>query len=357
MKHRMSNRKTDFMYQSLEDNFDSLYRNTAIPDETFGPDEERIFIDVDPYDLNESIFGLQHGDGVKSMSNVMEKVDTELTTKSDIDYIEESLKNVKRQGQKSRNEHKDQWSTTPKSHVQSRVMTEFVTSPRNSGMDLYYVEKSSTRKEIFKEGSSFADDSDKSIDHDAYGNLRTKDSSIITSTMMSRSLEDQLRIPESDHRSFNHTSRTIEYSDAFEEELDKRKIEPYVENHTTDYTIVRFPASRDLENRTKEDTTLIDDRKLSIVGEDPDEDAKNLSRNRENHADSIEKTSLVNLKETSIERQRSADEDKPANVLTSTIKREDNTTKDPAVESLTILGKTLDLMSYIALMMVKWFNN
>lgn len=357
----MSNRKTDFVYQNLEDNFDSLYRNTAIPDETFGPDEERIFIDVDPYDLNESIFGLQNGDDVKSTSHVMEKVDTEVNTNSDIDYIEESLKNVKRQWQESRNEYKDQWSTTPKSHVQSRVMTESVTSPRNSGMDVYYVEESSTRKEIFKEGSSLIDDSEKSINHDAYGNLRTKDSSIITSTMMSRSLEDQLKIPESNHRSLNRANRTIEYSDAFEDELDKRKIEPYVENHTTDYTIVRFPAiSRDLENRAKDDATLIDDwksRMLEVVGEDPDKDVKNLSRNREDHADSIEKTSLVNLKETFIERQRSADEDKPANVLTSTITKEDNTTKDPVVESLAVLGKTLDLMSYIALMMVKWFNN
>ncbi|XP_072752952.1 ADAMTS-like protein 1 isoform X2 [Anoplolepis gracilipes] len=333
-KHKMDNRKSDFVYQNLEANFDSLYRNTAIPDETFGPDEERIFIDVDPYDLNESIFGLQNGNDVKSTSHVIEKVDTELNTKSDIDYIEESLKNVKRQWQESRNGYKDQWSTTPKSHVQSRVMTESVTSPRNSGMDVYYVEESSTRKEIFKEGSSFTDDSEKSINHDDYGNLRTKDSSIITSTMMSKSLENQLRIPESDHHSLNHANKTIEYSDAFEEELDKRKIELYVENHTTDYTIVQFPSRE--ENRAKGATTLIDDQKSS-VGEDSDEDAKSLSRNREDHAGIIEKTSLVNLKETSLERQRPADEDKPTNVLISTTMREDNTTKDPA-ESLAILA-------------------
>ncbi|EFN62926.1 ADAMTS-like protein 3, partial [Camponotus floridanus] len=334
-KHNMSNKKTDSAYQNLEDNFDSLYRHTAIPDETFGPDEERIFIDVDPYDLNESIFGLQNSDGVKSTSRVMEKVDAEVNTKSDIDYIEESLKNVKRQWQESRNEYRDQWSTTPKSHVQSRVMTESVTSPRNSGMDVYYVEESNTRKEMFREGSSFADDSEKSINHDAYGNLRTKDSSIITSTIISKSLEDQLRIPESDRHSSNHANRTIEYSDAFEEELDKRKIEPYVENHT-DYTIVRI-SPKNLENRAKDDRS-IDDWRLSVVGENPDDDAKNLSRNREDHVGSIEKISLINLKETSVEKQRPADEDKTANILTSAIMKEDNTTQDPAVEALAALA-------------------
>lgn len=50
----MPERNPDLRYQNVEDNLDILYRNTAIPDETFGPDEERIFIDVDPYDLDES---------------------------------------------------------------------------------------------------------------------------------------------------------------------------------------------------------------------------------------------------------------------------------------------------------------
>lgn len=267
------NRETDFTYQSVEDSFDNLYHNTAFPDETFGPDEERIFIDVDPFDLDESVFGLQHSD--KSAPDVMEKVDTKLTTKPEIDYIEESLKNVKRQWQESRNGNRDQWNTTPKSHVQSRIMTESITSPQNGGMDVYYVEDSSTKKEMLKEAGSFTDDSDKSINHGVYGNLRTEDPSTVTSTMMSRSLEDRLRIPESDHRSMSHANRTIEYSDAFEEELDKRKIVPYVENHTADYTIARFPTTRDLENRAREDSTLIDDRRSSVVGENPDENVRN----------------------------------------------------------------------------------
>jgi len=334
----MSNRETDFTYQSVENSFDNLYRNTVFPDETFGPDEERIFIDVDPYDLDESVFGLQHSNGVKS--DIMEKVDTKLTTKPDIDYIEESLKNVKRQWQESRNkEYRDQWSTTPKSHVQSRGTTESITSPQNGRMGVYYVEDSSTKKEMLKEAGSFTDHSDKSINHGVYGNLRTEDPSTVTSTMMSRSLEDRLRIPESDHRSSSHANKTIEYSDAFEEELDKRKIVPYVENHTTDYTIARFPTTRDLENRAREDSTLIDDRRSSVVGENPD--VRNLSRNREDHTGSIEKAFSVNLKEAFREGQRSIDGDKPANVLTSTVTGEDDTTKDPAVESLVALGKTV----------------
>ncbi|XP_018359736.1 PREDICTED: ADAMTS-like protein 3 [Trachymyrmex cornetzi] len=333
-KRKMSNKEADFTYQNVEDNFDNLYRNTAIPDETFGPDEERIFIDVDPYDLDESIFGLQHGDGVKS--DIMEKVDIKLTTKPDIDYIEESLKNVKRQWQESRTGYKDHWSTTPKSHVlQSRGTTESITSSQNGEMNVYYIEDSSTKKEMLKETDSFTDDSDKSINHDVYGSLRTEDPSNITSTMMSRSPEDRLRISESDHRSLNHTNRTIEYSEAFEEELDKRRI-PYVENHTVDYTIARFPITRNLENRARDNSTLIDDLRSDVVREYPDKNVKNLSRSREDHAGSIEKAFSIDLKETFREGQR--DGDKPANILTSTIMEEDDTTKNTAVESLAVLA-------------------
>lgn len=331
----MPNRETDFTYQSIENSFDNLYRNTAIPDETFGPDEERIFIDVDPYDLDESLFGLQHGDDIKP--DVMDKIDTRHTTKPDIDYIEESLKNVKRQWQESRHEYRDQWSTTPKSHVQSRVTAESITSSPNGEMDVYYVEDSSTKREMLKETGGFVDNSDKSINH--RGNLKTEDPSTVTAATVSRGLEDRLRIPESSHRSLSHANRTIEYSDAFEEELDKRKIVPYVENHTADYTIARLPTTRDLENRAREDSTLINDRRPSVVGEDPDEYVRNLFRNREDHG-ALEEALSVNLKEVFREGPQSTDGDN-ASVSTSTETGEADTTKDPAVESLSVLGKTI----------------
>lgn len=79
----MPERNPDLRYQNVEDNLDILYRNTAIPDETFGPDEERIFIDVDPYDLDESMFGLDHSDPVK-ITPVANKDSLVTPSKSDI---------------------------------------------------------------------------------------------------------------------------------------------------------------------------------------------------------------------------------------------------------------------------------
>lgn len=348
-RYRLSNGKGDLVYQSIEDSLDSLYRNTIIPDKTFGPDEERIFIDVDPYDLDDPVFGLQHGDdNVMSTPVALASASNKLTAKPDIDYIEESLKNVKRYWQESRDESRDgsrsQWSTTPKDHVRNGVVVaESATSPGNAGMDVYYVEDSSTKKGSPEERRSFVDDGDKSINHGAYGNARAEDSSTVSiSTLMARNQEGhRSRIPESARRGLAHANRTIDYSDAFDEESDKRKIDRHMENRTTDYTIMRFPAAtRGLDGGAGQGSTLMDDRGSTVVEEEePDEDAGNLSRNREDHAGSMEKASSVNLKEVSKEEEQSTVGDKPANVLTSTAV--DNTTKNPAAESLAVLGKTL----------------
>lgn len=40
--------------------FDFLHGNTVIPDNTFGPDEERIFIDDDTFDVDETVFEIEH---------------------------------------------------------------------------------------------------------------------------------------------------------------------------------------------------------------------------------------------------------------------------------------------------------
>ncbi|XP_025155245.1 protein madd-4 isoform X2 [Harpegnathos saltator] len=343
-KYKLSNGKGDLMYQSIDDSFDNLYRNTIIPDKTFGPDEERIFIDVDPYDLDESMFGLQHGDD-NVVSTPGANADNRLTAKPDIDYIEQSLKNVKRYWQESRDESADgsrsQWSTTPENHVRSGIISaEAVTSPRNAGTDMYRVEDLSTKKESPEEGRSFVGDGDKSINHGAYGNARAEDSSTVTNTAptVKNSEEHRPRIPESARRGLGRANRTIDYSDTFDEESDKRKNERHMENHTADYTIVRYPATRDLDSGARKDSTLMDDRGSTVVVEPPDEDARNLSHDQGDHAGTVEEASSVNLKELSKEGEQSADGDKAANVLTSTVVAEDNTSKDPAAESLAVLA-------------------
>lgn len=354
---RQSHRKTDLTniedkmsdYQDIiEDRFHSRYRNTIIPDEIFGPDEERIFIDIDPHDLDESVFGLQRNDDINlAIDVVTENAASKLkAAKPDIDYIEESLKNVKRYWQESRDESKGQWSTTTNGHVRSDTISESVTSPENA----YYIEDSNTKRETPNESRGFADDSDKSINHhDTYGgNTRTENSSIFTSTTMSRSAEeDRLKILEEldSHHSPSHANQTIDYSDVFEEESDKQKIEQRMDNHTNDYTTARFPAIKDPESKIGEDlTTLIDDRGMAVVEENTDEDVRNLSRNRENHsAGSVERTSTLNLKEFLEEGKQRSDENKSASVSISSSTREGDTTKDPFMESLSVLGKNCSM--------------
>ncbi|XP_046490682.1 protein madd-4 isoform X2 [Neodiprion pinetum] len=79
----------------IDSDFGILQGNTGIPDEKFGPDEERIIIDDDPYDLDEAIFALQNGDESISTPKITYRKKP-APTLSAIDFIEESLRNAKR---------------------------------------------------------------------------------------------------------------------------------------------------------------------------------------------------------------------------------------------------------------------
>lgn len=81
----------------IDSDFGILRGNTGIPDEKFGPDEERIIIDDDPYDLDEAIFALQNRDeDPRSTPKMISHRRKPSPTKSAIDFIEESIRNAKR---------------------------------------------------------------------------------------------------------------------------------------------------------------------------------------------------------------------------------------------------------------------
>lgn len=97
----LRDRKSGINYNDeIDTDFGILRGNTGIPDEKFGPDEERIIIDDDPYDLDEAIFALENEDD-KESSKSTPRIITHIRnptkpTKSAIDFIEESVRNAKR---------------------------------------------------------------------------------------------------------------------------------------------------------------------------------------------------------------------------------------------------------------------
>lgn len=65
----------DFLYENSMD-YSFQQKNTAIPDDNFGPDEERIFIDDDAYDADDVIFTLEHKRHMKITPEVTKGVVT-----------------------------------------------------------------------------------------------------------------------------------------------------------------------------------------------------------------------------------------------------------------------------------------
>ncbi|XP_060823281.1 protein madd-4-like [Bombus pascuorum] len=322
-KRTMPERNPGLRYQDVEDNLDTLYRNTAIPDETFGPDEERIFIDVDPYDLDESMFGLQHSDPVK-ITPVVSKDDSQQSvvtpTKSGIDYIEESLKNVKRQWHDT-SQVKNHWSSTPKN--QNKESVNLVTRSDNIGLEVYYIPDSKHSTHKFEES------------HDKETDRKNDDSSEDESFSPTMSLKETGLVskkPDTDDEKTEILNKTTDYGDIFEEEMKKRKV--YVGNDTVNDGI-QAATTRDLEDGLIE-LALTEDR----GSEEMEKNIKNLSRNREDRNNSSEYTTDFQEHSTSEEIQKT---NKSLDTATSTFAGP-NTTVDSTITSLGILDTTEDLV-------------
>lgn len=312
-KRTIPERNPGLRYQSVEDNLDTLYRNTAIPDETFGPDEERIFIDVDPYDLDESIFGLQHSDPVK-ITPVASKDDTVTPTRTDIDYIEESLKNVKRQWHDT-SEVKSHWSSTPKN--QNKESVNLATNSDNIGLEVYYISDSKHSTQKFEESHDKDIDSSESEHH-------------VSPTMSLKETDTASKEPDTDNEKTETLNKTEDYGEIFEEEMKKRRI--YVENDTVDDD--RAATTRDLEDDLI-DLALTEDR----GSEEMEKTTKNLSRNREDRYNSSEETTDFQERSASEEMQKTN-----RSLDNGTITAGSNATVDSTIASLSILDTTEELV-------------
>lgn len=311
-KRTMPDKNSDLRYKNMKDNLDTLYRNTAIPDETFGPDEERIFIDVDPYDLDESIFGLQHNDPVK-ITPVVIKDRLVTPAKSDVDYVEESLKNVKRQWH-DKTDVKNHWSSTPKN--QNKESINLATSSENIGLEMYYVPDSNIKHNVEK----FEESHDKNqFDRKNYDSIF--ESGHASSTISLKETDIISKKPDIDDEEMKVLNRTEEYGYIFEEEMKKRKV--HVENDTDKDSITRETTTRDLEDDLI-DLARMEDREPVKI----EKNIKNLSRNQEDRNNSSEDVNNEEIQKTN----KSLD--------TTTIAFiEPNVTTDSTIPSLSVLGK------------------
>ncbi|XP_011300116.1 ADAMTS-like protein 3 [Fopius arisanus] len=95
--HRtVSEKRPNSRYDSVERDLGLFSDNTILPDEPFGPDEERIFIDDDPFDMNTAM-SLDQLEEAKKSTDALIKVHSQHSKSQDTkDYLEESLKQAKR---------------------------------------------------------------------------------------------------------------------------------------------------------------------------------------------------------------------------------------------------------------------
>ncbi|KAK2582675.1 hypothetical protein KPH14_004950 [Odynerus spinipes] len=282
-KHTMPDKKTGGLrYQSVDedDDFENLYRNTAIPDEVFGPDEERIFIDVDPYDLDAAIFGVHHKSADEQTPNLLDKEDSLTATKGNVDYVEQSLKNVKRHWQESRDTSKHHRNATLKDYSDETVNS--AASSEDIGLEVYYIPDSTTKKAI----PSLAID-DKSIDDN------TREDNASPHTFPTTNLEDAFSArtlnPANEEKSIA-SDNSNEDDSMYLDEYEKRRANDRDQDRST---FDGSTSTKLLEMEEGESSTSVDESTSSTV--EKTEQITRESTRKQNCTDSKE-----TVKETSV---------------------------------------------------------
>ncbi|KAG7196354.1 hypothetical protein KM043_001333 [Ampulex compressa] len=282
-KRTMPDKKTGLRYQSVEENLDTLYRNTAIPDETFGPDEERIFIDVDPYDLDESIFGLQHSDPIKITPKTMSKEGAGKADKPNMDYVEESLRNVKRQWSENR-DAKPAWHSESNDGVpEAKTGDDSVTTSDNVGLEVYYLPDSSGKQQVQRSETAGADGRATWTDSIGLDDSETENGGNSYSPVTFKDSEDEPgRSNEEDGTTVSLENKTNDYGNVLEEESKQKRVHRNMENSTVDWNISKTSTTIFAEKDEEVDPPTSFDERASTTTD------KNLSRNREDHDERIE---------------------------------------------------------------------
>lgn len=319
-KRTMPDRDSGLRYQNVEENLDTLYRNTGIPDETFGPDEERIFIDVDPYDLDESMFGLQHSVPVK-ITPVGSKEGPVTSTNSGNDYVEESLKNIKRQWQNTA-ESKNHWNSTPKDHKRGTLNS--VSPSDNVNVEVYYIPDSNTKRDNSMEPHNRGTDRK----HHEYSGTEH-----VSSTVSHSETDDDPKEADQDEKRRTEdeeaemSNRTDDYGESLEEEMKKRRV--FVENDTVEDV-------KDLEDDLSE---LALTEQGSTVTE-KHQDTGNWSQSQEDRKGSSAEAFDFQERSTKEETRKTNKSD-----LATASTPGSNVTMDATISSLIVLGENLETAS------------
>ncbi|XP_044591841.1 protein madd-4 isoform X1 [Cotesia glomerata] len=243
-------------YDSVDKDFDMFGRNSVIPDDKFGPDEERIFIEDEPYDFDSAISSMNAWDNRKKSTESLRIYKHRFTTEQTSDYFEESLRNIKNQNLNNnvdnylRNERGIKLSKKNSEKIYSSTETSTIdiyfqghTDDKNKITEIYsstnpqeksYSVESQDKNDYSKPHHSTTGTSptpiisnDKStIDLDKIVNysVHTTVKSIVNDNVKLSTESLTIKLPEDDEKMFDSGSEMEQIEDSYEEELIKQKL-------------------------------------------------------------------------------------------------------------------------------------
>ncbi|XP_034935882.1 protein madd-4, partial [Chelonus insularis] len=377
--HVKEHSNDNLKYDSMNNEFEMFGRNSVIPDDTFGPDEERIFIDDDPFDFESAVWSIDPWENMKKSVESSSKNRHHVSTEKNQDFLEETLKNAKNDPKDViDNDLSNRRVLVKKSD--KKFTKHFTTVP---AIDLYLFDRSNEEKmeennqdkliediqsrekiieELLKEErklqskeeillhnhhtttlpTNIDDDENELItetDKIYENSIHTTINSPVNENSKFSTETLTVKLPEDDEKLFESGSEMEQTEDSYEEELIKQKINKnetskYLTNSSNDESLI----SSD-ENAKENDSENIDRGALEVLSnEETTERMKDITR--------VDVTSIMNEKHLKTRHNsHHSNKDRNKNSKPSLIEVEtlafeiNDTTADPISGSLNVLSK------------------
>lgn len=234
-------------YNSADNDLGMFGHNTVIPDEKFGPDEERIFIDDDPYDLDTVILSIDQLEALERSKSIIENAKTTTTQKSTENIFEYSSKNINANDVHD-NYLRSQRGTNMENKINNLTTTTTITEKLTDSI----IEKTKNDTLIISTSTQLSNINDENKLTTENKNTPTISTTIIDELHINKKPTDQIDenpkifsttstinlLKNDDDKIFDSGSEMEQIEDSYESELIKYKLNNNMTNNLNNKTLI-----------------------------------------------------------------------------------------------------------------------
>lgn len=325
-------------FESIDNDFEMFGRDSVIPDDKFGPDEERIFIEDEPYDFDSAVLSINTWENSKKLSKSFKTNKHGLIAEQTSDYDEESLKNIPKQ-QINNNVNNYLRNERGIKLINDKNNKKVYTSPEAPSIDMFFFERSYDKNKIIETGSSTNEsyliestsknnhskshlntispiitNNDKltiNLDKTINNSIQTTIKPVTNNNLKLSTESLTIKLPEDDDKMFDSGSEMEQIEDSYEEELIKQKFNINGTKELSNHYAIESKISSD-ESGRENDSENIDHGAVEVLSNEDTTEKTRHSQHKIHSHNSLRnrnsKQSLIQLETLAFDMNNTTDD-------------------------------------------------